>query len=52
MKVFNKEKLNQALCLLNEQLELAQTEVTELIVCGDSALVAGHFDLPNILNNV
>ena len=42
MKVFNKEKLDQALCLLNEQLELAQTAVTELIVCGGSALVAGQ----------
>ena len=40
MKIFNQEKLQEALELLNEQLILRESPETELIVCGGSALVA------------
>lgn len=40
MKIFNQEKLQEALDLLNEQLILRESPETELIVCGGSALVA------------
>lgn len=40
MKIFNQEKLQEALELLNEQLILRDSPETELIVCGGSALVA------------
>lgn len=42
MKIFDKEKLNHALQLLNEQLILLSAPHTELIVCGGSALLAMH----------
>lgn len=42
MKIFDKEKLNHALQLLNEQLILLNAPHTELIVCGGSALLAMH----------
>lgn len=40
MKIFDAKKLNEALLLLHEQLELRQSPVTELVVCGGSALLA------------
>lgn len=42
MKIFNEDKLNKALQLLNEQLMLQDALPVELIVCGGSALVAMH----------
>lgn len=42
MKIFNKEKLEHALRLLNEQMILSESPHTELIVCGGSALLAMH----------
>ncbi|MBR3944312.1 MAG: hypothetical protein IKK15_04375, partial [Akkermansia sp.] len=42
MKIFDTDKLNEALILLNEQLELRQSPVTELVVCGGSALLASR----------
>ena len=40
MKIFDIDKLNKALRLLDEQLELRQHPHTELVVCGGSALIA------------
>lgn len=42
MEIFNKEKLEHALRLLNEQMILSESPHTELIVCGGSALLAMH----------
>ena len=42
MKIFDNEKLNVALMLLSEQLELRESPITELVVCGGSALIAQH----------
>lgn len=42
MKIFNEDKLNEALQLLNEQLMLQNASPVEIIVCGGSALVAMH----------
>lgn len=39
-KIIDIEKLNHALYLLNEQLILADSPQTELVVCGGSALIA------------
>jgi hypothetical protein len=39
-KPIDNEKLNQALGLLEEQLELADAPPTEIVVCGGSALIA------------
>ena len=38
MKIFNQEKLQEALELLNEQLILRDSPETELIVCGGGLL--------------
>lgn len=40
MKVFTTDKLNHALYLLNEQLEMGACSDIELVVCGGSALIA------------
>ncbi len=40
MKIFDIDKLNKALRLLDEQLVLRQLPHTELVVCGGSALIA------------
>ena len=40
MKPFNTDKLNHALYLLNEQLEIGACSDIELVVCGGSALIA------------
>ena len=42
MKIFDIDKLNKALHLLEEQLLLKQLPHTELVVCGGSALIASH----------
>ncbi len=42
MKIFDNEKLDEALLLLSEQLLLRDFPVTELVVCGGSALIAQH----------
>lgn len=42
MKIFDIDKLNKALRLLNEQLIFRQLPHTELVVCGGSALIASN----------
>ena len=42
MKIFDTTKLNQAFQLLNEQLELRNFPLTEIVVCGGSALIASQ----------
>jgi hypothetical protein len=42
MKIFDITRLNQALQMLNEQLELRNFPLTEIVVCGGSALIASQ----------
>lgn len=42
MKIFNLEKLNKALLLLDEQLQLHDFPHTEIVVCGGSSLIASQ----------
>ncbi len=41
MKIFNTAKLNEALHLLDEQLELRNAPATELVVCGGGSINCG-----------
>ena len=49
MKIFDTTKLNQALQMLNEQLELRNFPLTEIVVCGGSALIAAAKRVGDIL---
>lgn len=42
MNIFDTTRLNQALQMLNEQLELRNFPLTEIVVCGGSALIASQ----------
>ncbi len=43
MKIFNLERLNTALLLLNERLEVLNSLPINLVVCGGSALNYYHY---------
>ena len=49
MKIFDITSLNQALQMLNEQLELRNFPLTEIVVCGRSALIAAAKRVGDIL---
>lgn len=49
MKIFDITRLNQALQMLNEQLELRNFPLTEIVVCGGSALIAAAKRVGDIL---